>query len=93
MSTEVSIFDASVPEAPEDPFSDLNPRNGRGKHSVESTPECATRPLKRASRVVQYVVSSDEEGNGEPVRSEVPPVDAVGSGVPLRSDQAVDPTP
>ena len=36
------------------------------KTPTKSTPDHAARPPKRASRVVQYVVSSDEEGAGEP---------------------------
>ena len=36
--TDVPVFDASVPEAPSDPASDLNPRSGRGKRPAEGTP-------------------------------------------------------
>ncbi|KAK0593743.1 hypothetical protein LWI29_034571 [Acer saccharum] len=45
---------------------------GRGKRPAENTPDRAARPLKRASRVVQYVVFSDEEGAGEPALAETP---------------------
>ena len=54
---DILTFDANVPETPPDPASDLNPRAGRGKRPAESTPNHTVRPPKRASRVVQYVVS------------------------------------
>ena len=60
--TDVPIFDAGAPEVPPDPMSDLNPRSGRGKRPADGTPNSAVRPPKRASRVVQYVISSDEKG-------------------------------
>ncbi|KAK0573562.1 hypothetical protein LWI29_009920 [Acer saccharum] len=60
-SDDIPTFDANVPETPPDPASDLNPRAGRGKHPTESTPDHTIRPPKRASRVVQYVVSSDDK--------------------------------
>ncbi|KAK0580421.1 hypothetical protein LWI29_001793 [Acer saccharum] len=44
----------------------------KGKRSAEGTPDHAARPPKRASKVVQYVVSSDEEGADEPVLAETP---------------------
>ena len=69
MSEKVSIFDANVSEAPENPSNDLNTRNGREKRHAESTPEGTVRRAKRASMVVQYVLSSDEEGNCEPVHA------------------------
>ncbi|KAK0579327.1 hypothetical protein LWI29_024601 [Acer saccharum] len=47
-------------------------RAGRGKRPAETTPDRAARPPKRVSRVVQYVVSSDEEGAGEPALAETP---------------------
>ncbi|KAK0577888.1 hypothetical protein LWI29_001848 [Acer saccharum] len=72
MASEIPIFDANVPETPLDPSSDLNPRTGRGKRPAEGTPDRTARPVKRASRVVQYVVSSDEEVAEEPVLAEVP---------------------
>ncbi|KAK0572445.1 hypothetical protein LWI29_031558 [Acer saccharum] len=72
VASEIPIFDANVPETPLDPSSDLNPRTGRGKRPVEGTPDRTARPVKRASRVVQYVVSSDEEVAEEPVLAEVP---------------------
>ena len=50
--TDVPIFDASAPEVPPDPTSDLNPRSGRGKRPADGTPDSAVRPPKRASRVV-----------------------------------------
>ena len=37
------------------------------------------------------MLSFDEEGNGEPVRVEVPYTGGVSSGVPPESDQATDP--
>lgn len=60
-SEDVPIFYANVSETPEDPASDLNPRVGRGKCQVEGIPDHITCPTKRASRVVQYMLSSDEE--------------------------------
>ncbi|KAK0582319.1 hypothetical protein LWI29_024133 [Acer saccharum] len=69
---DIPAFNADVPETPHDPASDLAPRAGRGKRPVETTPDRAVRPPKRASRVVQYVVSSDEEGAGEPALTETP---------------------
>ena len=69
---DIPTFDSNVPETRLDPASDLNPRVGRGKHPAKSTPDHTVRPPKRASRVVQYVVSSDEEGAGEPVLAEAP---------------------
>ncbi|KAK0594230.1 hypothetical protein LWI29_020845 [Acer saccharum] len=52
-------------------------RKGKEKVGVsgvatEGTPDRTARPVKRASRVVQYVVSSDEEVAEEPVLAEVP---------------------
>ncbi|KAK0581189.1 hypothetical protein LWI29_011150 [Acer saccharum] len=69
---DIPAFNADVPETPHDPASDLAPRAGRGKRPAETTPDRAVRPPKRASRVVQYVVSSDEEGAGEPALAETP---------------------
>ena len=69
---DIPDFNADVPETPHDPASDLAPRAGRGKRPAENTPDRAARPPKRASRVVQYVVSSDEEGAGEPALAETP---------------------
>ncbi|KAK0577753.1 hypothetical protein LWI29_038075 [Acer saccharum] len=70
--SDIPNFNADVPETPYDPASDLAPRAGRGKRPAKSTLDHAARPLKRASRVVQYVVSSDEEGVGEPALVETP---------------------
>ncbi|KAK0578548.1 hypothetical protein LWI29_012027 [Acer saccharum] len=70
--SDIPIFDADIPETPLDPASDLAPRASRSKHPAGSTPDHAARPLKRASRVVQYVVSSDEEGAEEPAIAETP---------------------
>ncbi|KAK0581614.1 hypothetical protein LWI29_015941 [Acer saccharum] len=70
--SDIRIFGADVPETPFDPASDLAPRANRGKRPAEGTPDHAARLLKRASRVVQYVVSSDEEGADEPVLTETP---------------------
>ncbi|KAK0574881.1 hypothetical protein LWI29_030418 [Acer saccharum] len=70
-ASDIPIFDADVTEAL-DPANDLAPRAGKGKRPVESTPDHAARPPKRASRVVQYVVSSDEEGADKPAFAEAP---------------------
>ena len=70
---EIPIPDAEVPEPPIDPASDLIPKVGRGKRPVESSPEHDVQPPKRASRVVQYVVSSDEDASEEPVLIETDP--------------------
>ncbi|KAK0595957.1 hypothetical protein LWI29_011432 [Acer saccharum] len=70
--SDVPFFDADVPETPLDPASDLAPRASRNKRPAGSTPDHAVRPPKRASRVVQYVVSSDEEGAEEPAVAETP---------------------
>lgn len=65
----------NVPEIPVDPTSHLTPRNGRSKHPAEGTPDRSARPAKRASRVMQYDVSSDEEVAKEPVLTETPPAE------------------
>ncbi|KAK0585815.1 hypothetical protein LWI29_034318 [Acer saccharum] len=83
MASEIPIFDANVPETPLDPSSDLNPRTGRGKRPAEGTPDRTARPVKRASRVVQYVVSSDEEVAEEPVLAEVPSAETTVPGAPV----------
>ncbi|KAK0578414.1 hypothetical protein LWI29_009965 [Acer saccharum] len=44
----------------------------RGKRPAEGAPDHAARLPKRASRVVQYVVSLDEEGADEPVLAKTP---------------------
>ncbi|KAK1561929.1 hypothetical protein Q3G72_003274 [Acer saccharum] len=62
--------------------SDLNPRASRGKCPVKSTPDQAIRPTKRASRVVRYVVSFDEENADEPVLSGTIPMGNVAPEVP-----------
>ncbi|KAK0582818.1 hypothetical protein LWI29_029917 [Acer saccharum] len=83
VSTPVATSAATTPAAathsckgkektPHDPASDLAPRAGRGKRPAKTTPDRTARPPKRASRVVQYVVSSDEEGAGEPALAETP---------------------
>ncbi|KAK0584270.1 hypothetical protein LWI29_010307 [Acer saccharum] len=59
-------------KTPLDPASDLAPR-ARNKRPAESAPDHSARPPKRASRVVQFVVSSDEEDVQEPDVAEVPP--------------------
>ncbi|KAK0588157.1 hypothetical protein LWI29_035186 [Acer saccharum] len=71
VASDIPIFDADVPETPLDPASDLAPR-ARNKRPAESAPDHSARP-KRASRVVQFVVSSDEEDVQEPDVAEVPP--------------------
>ena len=70
--SDIPIFDADVPETPLDPASDLAPRARRSKRPAESTPDHSARPPKRASRVVQFVVSSDEEDVEEPAVAETP---------------------
>ncbi|KAK0580387.1 hypothetical protein LWI29_001259 [Acer saccharum] len=70
--SNVPFFDADVPKTPLDPASDLAPRASINKRPTGSTPDHAVRPPKRASRVVQYVVSSDEEGAEEPTVAETP---------------------
>ncbi|KAK0607368.1 hypothetical protein LWI29_013934 [Acer saccharum] len=69
--SDIPIFDADVPETPLDPASDLAPR-ARNKRPAESASDHSARPLKRASRVVQFVVSSDEEDVEEPAVAETP---------------------
>ncbi|KAK0589289.1 hypothetical protein LWI29_012148 [Acer saccharum] len=69
--SDIPIFDADVPETPLDPASDLAPR-ARNKRPAESAFDHSARPPKRASRVVQFVVSSDEEDVQEPVVAEAP---------------------
>ena len=39
LGTDIPVFDASVPEIPPDPTSDLNPRSGRGKRPAEGAPD------------------------------------------------------
>ncbi|KAK0581913.1 hypothetical protein LWI29_019486 [Acer saccharum] len=69
--SDIPIFDADVPETPLDPASDLAPR-ARNKRPAESASDHSARPPKRASRVVQFVVSSDEEDAEEPAVAETP---------------------
>ncbi|KAK0579968.1 hypothetical protein LWI29_034168 [Acer saccharum] len=69
--SDIPIFDMDVPETPLDPASDLVPR-ARNKRPVESASDHSARPPKRASRVVQFVVSSDEEDAEEPAVAETP---------------------
>ncbi|KAK0608003.1 hypothetical protein LWI29_023909 [Acer saccharum] len=69
--SDIPIFDADVPETPLDPASDLAPR-ARNKRPVESASDHSARPPKQASRVVQFVVSSDEEDAEEPAVAETP---------------------
>ncbi|KAK0572343.1 hypothetical protein LWI29_030181 [Acer saccharum] len=88
VASEIPIFDVNVPEIPPDPSSDLIPRAGRGKRPAEGTPDHTARPLKRASRVVQYVVSSDEEVTEEPVLAEAPSAETT---VPRASVERPDP--
>ncbi|KAK1587115.1 hypothetical protein Q3G72_009687 [Acer saccharum] len=79
-SSDVPIFDANVPETPEDPASDLNPKVGRGKRPVESTPNHATLtegvdsgvPAEMA-RVTDPILNS--ENVGEPNVSTFAPPD------------------
>ncbi|KAK0573222.1 hypothetical protein LWI29_004574 [Acer saccharum] len=69
--SDIPIFDADVPKTPLDPASDLAPR-ARNKRPAESASDHSARPPKRASRVVQFIVSSDEEDVQEPVVAEAP---------------------
>ncbi|KAK0576558.1 hypothetical protein LWI29_019632 [Acer saccharum] len=69
--SDIPIFDADVPETPLDPASDLAPR-ARNKRPAESASDHLARPPKRASRVVQFVVSSNEEDVQEPAVAEAP---------------------
>ncbi|KAK0598375.1 hypothetical protein LWI29_034082 [Acer saccharum] len=79
-STPVATATAATPIAatpyavktPHDLVSDLASIAGRGKRPAETTPDHAARPPKQASWVVQYVVSSDEEGASEPALVETP---------------------
>ncbi|KAK0593856.1 hypothetical protein LWI29_034094 [Acer saccharum] len=81
VASEIPIFDVNVLEIPLDPSRDLIPRPGRGKRPAEGTPDHTARPLKQASRVVQYVVSSDEEVTEEPVLAEAPPAETTVPGL------------
>ncbi|KAK0577469.1 hypothetical protein LWI29_033344 [Acer saccharum] len=69
--SDIPIFDADVPKTPLDPTSDQAPR-ARNKRPTESASDHSARPPKRASRVVQFVVSSDEEDAEEPTVAETP---------------------
>ncbi|KAK0595188.1 hypothetical protein LWI29_004359 [Acer saccharum] len=71
VASDIPIFDANVPETPLDPASDLAPR-ARNKRPAESASDHSARPPKRASRVVQFVISSDEEDVQEPAVAEAP---------------------
>ncbi|KAK0606839.1 hypothetical protein LWI29_005032 [Acer saccharum] len=64
----------------------------RGKHPAEGTPDHAVRPPKRASRVVQYVVSSDEEGADEPVLVETPSAQTAAHEGPAEEANAAVPS-
>ncbi|KAK0578949.1 hypothetical protein LWI29_018937 [Acer saccharum] len=90
---DIPVFDTNVPKTPLDPASDLNPRTGRGKRPAESTPDHAVRPPKWASRVVQYVVSSDEEGAGEPMLAEAALVQKTAHEVHVEGANSVVPPP
>ncbi|KAK0589739.1 hypothetical protein LWI29_017917 [Acer saccharum] len=91
--SDIPIFDADVPETPLDPASDLTPRAGRGKRPAEGTPDHAARLSKRASRVVQYVVSSNEEGANEPVLAETPSAQTAAHEGPAEGANAAVPSP
>ncbi|KAK0571694.1 hypothetical protein LWI29_020109 [Acer saccharum] len=94
VASEIPIFDVNVPETPPDLSSDLTPRPGRGKRPAEGTPDHTARPLKRVSRVVQYVVSSDEEVTEEPVLAEAPSAETTVPGASVeRPDLAESPLP
>ncbi|KAK0599479.1 hypothetical protein LWI29_005681 [Acer saccharum] len=91
--SDIPIFDADVPKTPLDPASDLAPRAGRGKCPAEGTPDHAARPPKRVSMVVQYVVSSDEEGADEPVLAETPSTQTAAHEGPTEGTNAAVPPP
>ncbi|KAK1589424.1 hypothetical protein Q3G72_033930 [Acer saccharum] len=93
VQNDIPIFDANVPETPPDPASDLNPRTGRGKRPAKSIPDHAVRPPKWVSRVVQYVISSDEEGAGELVFAEAAPVQKTAHEVSVEWVNPVVPSP
>ncbi|KAK0576255.1 hypothetical protein LWI29_014559 [Acer saccharum] len=82
---------ATTPATPLDPASDLAPRASRGKRPAGSTPDHATRPPKRASRVVQYVVSSDEEGAEEPAVAETPSTQTTVREGPVEAENVAAP--
>ncbi|KAK0575839.1 hypothetical protein LWI29_007994 [Acer saccharum] len=95
VASDIPIFDADVPETHLDPASDLAPR-ARNKRPAESASDHSARPPKRASRVVQFVISSDEEDVQEPatlpatpprLASPRPASPAVVAGEPGVSDQ------
>ncbi|KAK0598910.1 hypothetical protein LWI29_000673 [Acer saccharum] len=94
-SDDITVFDANVPETPPDPVSDLTPKTGRGKRPAERTLDHTVRPPKQASRVVQYMVSSDEEGAGEPMVAEAPLAQTTTHSVPVAGgvDAVVPPPP
>ncbi|KAK0596415.1 hypothetical protein LWI29_015485 [Acer saccharum] len=85
VASEIPTFDVNVHETPPDPSSNLIPITGRGKRPAEGTPDHTARPLKRASRVVQYVVSSDEEVVEEPVLAEAPSVEMAVPGASVET--------
>ncbi|KAK0586720.1 hypothetical protein LWI29_011332 [Acer saccharum] len=89
--SDIPFFDADVPKTPLDPTSDLAPRASRSKRPAGSTPDHAARPPKRASRVVQYVVSSNEEGAEEPVVAETPSTQPAVCEGPAEVDNVVAP--
>ncbi|KAK0571822.1 hypothetical protein LWI29_022080 [Acer saccharum] len=87
----IPFFNADVPETPLDPASDLAPRARRSKCPAESTPDHSARPPKRASRVVQFVVSFDEEGAEEPAVAETPPTQPVVREGPAEAENVAAP--
>ncbi|KAK0590364.1 hypothetical protein LWI29_026011 [Acer saccharum] len=89
--SDIPFFDADVPETPLDPASDLAPRASRSKRPAGSTPDHAARPPKRASRVVQYVISSDEEGAKEPAVAETSSTQPAIREGPVEADNVVAP--
>ncbi|KAK0585282.1 hypothetical protein LWI29_026227 [Acer saccharum] len=88
----IPIFDADVPGTPLDHASDLAPRASRGKRPAEGTPDHAARPPKQASRVVQYVVFSDEEGADKPVLAETPSAQTATHGGPVEGANTAVPS-
>ncbi|KAK1578078.1 hypothetical protein Q3G72_027349 [Acer saccharum] len=91
--SDAPIFTADVPETLLDPASDLAPRAGKCKRLVEGTPDHAARPHKRASRVVQYVISSEKEGVDEPALAETPSTPTTIREGPAEGTNAAVPPP
>ncbi|KAK0592059.1 hypothetical protein LWI29_012594 [Acer saccharum] len=70
VASDIPIFDADVPETPSIPRVTWLPE--LGINVLLKVTDHSARPPKRASRVVQFVVSSDEEDVQEPAVAEAP---------------------